>query len=236
VIARDVAFTAMELDRPAQAYQLLLKVALARPYEASVYPAIGQCLARLEQADMAIVFYEIALAAKFQNRGEDFRKIVAADYLHLLRQIAKGQQETSVPEFVRARQQTLQETLGFDSADLLITMMWNTDQTDVDLHIGEPSGEVCSYQNKDTRIGGHITQDITTGFGPEMYTLPDAMKGKYDVSVNLFGNRQSRTSLRNKVHLTIYESFGKPAEKVTRKTIQLKTVGELEQVNTVGIE
>ena len=236
VIARDVAFTAMELDRPAQAYPLLLNVAKARPYEATVYPAIGQCLARLKQTDMAIVFYEIALAARFEDRGEDFRMIVAADYLHLLRQIANGKLKTSVLEFVKAREQTLQETLGFGAADLLITMTWNTDQTDVDLHIGEPGGEVCSYQNRDTRIGGHITQDITTGFGPEMYTLPDALPGKYTVSVNLFGNGQGRTSLRNKIYLTIYENFGRSVEKVTHKTIQLKSVGELEPVTTIGFQ
>ena len=235
VIARDVAFTSMKLDRPAQAYPLLLNVAKARPYDASVYPAIGQCLARLGQADMAVLFYEIALAANFENRGEDFRKIVSADYLHLLRRVAKGELKTAIPEFAATRQRTLQDTLGFETADLLVTMMWNTDQTDVDLHIGEPSGEECSYENKSTRIGGKITSDITTGFGPEMYTLPKAMAGKYEVKVLLFANNQSRVSLRNKVHLTIYKGFGTPQESVTWKTIQLKSVGEKESVGTVGV-
>ena len=115
-------------------------------------------------------------------------------------------------------------------------MMWNTDQTDVDLHVLEPSGEECSYENKDTRIGGHITDDITTGFGPEMYRLSDAMGGKYDIWVKLFGNNQNRTRLRNKVHLTIYKGYGKPAEQVIRKTIRLKTVGEKELVSTIGID
>ena len=236
VIARDVAFSAMELDRPAQAYPLLLAIAKARPYDASVYPAIGQCLARLKKADMAIVFYEIALAASFENRNEDFRRIVAADYLHLLRQVTQGGLKTSVPDYVNARCESLKKLLGFESADLLVTMMWNTDQTDVDLHVLEPSGQECSYELKDTRIGGHITQDITTGFGPEMYRLSDAISGKYEVAVKLFRNNQNRTSLRNKIHLTIYQGFGTADERVLTKTIQLKTVGEKERVLTIGVD
>ena len=184
VIARDVAFSAMELERPAQAYPLLWKVAKARPYEPSVYPAIAQCLARLEQADMAMVFYEIALQAGFQNREEDYAKIVAAEYLYLVNQVVSGKLDSSVP----------------------------------------------------TRIGGNITSDVTTGFGPEMYFVNDAPTGKYDIQVKLFNNGQSRVSLRNKVHLTIYKKFGDGDARVIRRTVLLKNVGNKESVSTVGIE
>ena len=236
VVARDVAYTALEMGRPAQAYHLLRNVAIARPFEGSVYPALGQCLSQLGESDMAIVYYEIALGSEFNRMGNDFKKIVSAEYMHLLRRIVSGDLESSVNDFAAARLATLSKTLSFESADLLITMMWNTDQTDVDLHIVEPSGEECSYENKTTRSGGQITSDVTTGFGPEMYFLSDAPAGKYDVKVKYFANRQNRTELRNKVHLTIYRGFGTSAERVTRKTIQLKTVGEKESVATVGVD
>ena len=236
VIARDVAFSAMQLDRPAQAYPLLMKVAKARPFEGSVYPAIAQCLAQLEQTDMAIVFYEVALTAKFNNQGPDYQKIIAADYLHLLTQVESGEVKSSIANFAKARRKTLLKTLGFDKADMLITMMWNTDQTDVDLHVGEPGGSECSYQNKTTPIGGHITSDVTTGFGPEMYYLREAPKGKYDVRVKLFANNQSRASLRNRVHLKIYRNFGDGNAQVTHKSVQLKTASGMEHVATVGVE
>ena len=236
VIARDIAFSAMQLDRPAQAYPLLMKVVKARPFECSVYLAIAQCLGQLGHADMAIVFFEIALEAGFNNQGPDFKKIVAADYLYLLTQIESGKLDSSIDDFAKARLQTLKDTLGFEKADVLITMMWNTDQTDVDLHIGEPGGSECSYQNKTTRIGGKITSDITGGFGPEMYRLLDAPAGKYDVRVKLFNNNQSRASLRNRVHLKIYRDFGGEEMKVTHKSVQLEKKGEQEHVATVGVE
>ncbi|MFT5303932.1 MAG: tetratricopeptide (TPR) repeat protein, partial [Mariniblastus sp.] len=236
VIARDVAYTALELGRPAQAYHLLRSVVKARPFEGSVYPALGQCLMQMGEADMAIVYYEVALGATFNRMGNDFKQIVSAEYMYLLRQVVDGRLESNVKEFAIARLETLKKTLKFESADVLISMMWNTDQTDVDLHIVEPNGEECSYENRRTRSGGNITSDITTGFGPEMYVNAEAPRGKYEIKVKYFANRQNRTELRNKVHLTIYRGFGTPAERVTRRTVLLKKVGEKESVATVGVD
>jgi uncharacterized protein YfaP (DUF2135 family) len=176
------------------------------------------------------------LGATFNRMGNDFKQIVSAEYMYLLRQVVDGRLESNVKEFAIARLETLKKTLKFESADVLISMMWNTDQTDVDLHIVEPNGEECSYENRRTRSGGNITSDITTGFGPEMYVNAEAPRGKYEIKVKYFANRQNRTELRNKVHLTIYRGFGTPAERVTRRTVLLKKVGEKESVATVGVD
>ena len=236
IVARDVAFTAMELDRPAQAYHLLKRVARARPFQGSIYPALGQCLSQLGQADMAIVYYEVALGGTFSRQGNEFKQIVSTEYMHLLREITGGKLESSVPDFAAARLETMEKKAKFKSADLVITMLWNTDQTDVDLHVVEPSGEECSYENKRTRSNGQITSDITTGFGPEMYFNAKAPQGKYDIKVKYFSNGQNRTELRNKVHLMIYRGFGTEDAKIDRRTIQLKSVGNKESVATIGIE
>ena len=225
-IARDVAFTAMELKRPAQAYHLLRSVVRARPFQGSVYPAIGQCLADLDQPDMAIVYYEVALAGEFQRQGSRFREIVSVDYMHLLREIVAGRTKSSVTDFAKARLETLSKKMPFTTADVLVTMMWNQDQTDVDLHVTEPSGEECFYSHNKTKSGGQITDDITTGFGPEMYFNQDAPRGKYKIAAKFFGSGQSRSTLKNKVYLTVFNGFGTDQEKVTRKTIQLKDAGE----------
>ena len=235
-IARDVAFTAMELKRPGAAFHLLRRVAEARPFQGNIYPAIGQCLMQLGKADMAIVYYEIAINGSFQRQGGDFKQIVAAEYSFLLRQIVSGKLDSSVKDFAKARLETLSKHLPFGTADVVVTMMWNQDQTDVDLHVTEPSGEECCYSHKDTRSGGHITSDIRTGFGPEMYFLADAPEGKYQVKAKFYSNGQNRTSTRNKVYVTVFEGFGTDAESMTRQTIQLPTVGEVVPVMTLGVE
>ncbi|CAF2882206.1 unnamed protein product, partial [Rotaria sp. Silwood2] len=40
--------------------------------------------------------------------------------------------------------------------DLRIVMIWDTNDTDVDLHVIEPTGEECYYSHKNTAIGGMI--------------------------------------------------------------------------------
>lgn len=235
VVARDVAFTALELDRPATAFHLLRRVAKARPFQGNIYPAIGQCLAQLGKGDMAIVYYEIAMNGTFQRQGGQFKQIVAAEYIHVLRQIVSGKLESSVKDFASARLETLGKHLPFGTADVVVTMMWNQDQTDVDLHVVEPSGEECSYQHTKTKSGGRITSDIRTGFGPEMYYNANAPRGKYQLKAKFFGNGQNRTSTRNKVYVTILRGFGTDQESITRKAVQLSKVGEVESVMTFGI-
>jgi tetratricopeptide (TPR) repeat protein len=235
VVARDVGYTALQLGRPAQAYHLLRKVALARPFEGSIYLGLGHCLAELGKPDLAIVYYEIALNGEFQRTGSNFKQIVSAEYLHLLRQIESKKLNSSLQRFATARSKTLRDILKFDESDLLITIRWNTDMTDVDLHVHEPSGEECSYQNRRTRSNGQISSDITTGFGPEMYFNVKAPKGKYDVKVNYFAQDANRIEFRSKVYVTVYRNFGRPDELVTRETISLKNVGGKETVSTIGI-
>ncbi|QEG20555.1 hypothetical protein [Mariniblastus fucicola] len=236
IVARDVAFTAMELERPATAFHLLRRVAQARPFQGNIYPAIGQCLAQLGKGDMAIVYYEIAMNGTFQRQGNEFKQIVATEYIHLLRQIVSGKVESSVKDFAAARLQTLGKHLPFGTADVVITMMWNQDQTDVDLHVVEPSGEECFYKHNRTKSGGAITSDITTGFGPEMYFNANAPRGKYQLKAKFFGSGQNRTSTRNKVYMTIIRGFGTEEESMTRRTIQLETVGEKMPVMSMEVE
>ena len=230
VVARDVAMTAMEWQRPEAAYHLLLRTAQRRPYEGATYSAIGQCLAQIGKADMALIFFELALGAKFENQGADFRKIVATEYASLLREISAKRAESNAVEFANARLETLSKFSVPDESDLVITMMWNTDQTDVDLHVLEPSGEECSYQNVATKSGGRITADIRGGFGPEMYVLKSAPSGKYQVKTKYFSSGQNRTQVTNKVYLAIYRNYGRPNQRVIQKTVTLRNVSKKELV------
>ena len=237
VLARDVAFTSMEMSRPAQAYHLLRRVADARPYDPSVYTALGQCLTQMDKADMAIVFYEIAIGGNFQNRSHDFRKIAGTEYAFLLRQIASGERDSKIKSYAEARLDTIGDKCKIETqADLLITMMWNTDQTDVDLHVVEPTGEECFYSHPKTRAGGHITRDITDGFGPEMYAIKKAPAGRYNVWVKYFNTNPNRVGMRSKVYLTIYRDFGTGAETVTRQVVNITKPGQKERVETVTLK
>ena len=55
--------------------------------------------------------------------------------------------------------------------DLFVWLGWDTDHTDLDLHVLEPTVEEVCYINKHSRIGGMLSRDFTQGYGPEVYCL-----------------------------------------------------------------
>ncbi len=203
-VLRDVAWSLLELDRADHAYGLLQRVARLRPFEGAIYSAIADALQQARHADLSLVYYEIALNARFERAGDDFRRIVAIDFERLLQSIVAGELPSALQDYAAARLESLRRDFP-DRPELVVTMFWNTDRTDVDLHVAEPTEEVCNYQRRQTRIGGQITSDITTGYGPEMYWLPKAAAGNYRVEAHYFRNDANRTSLACRVLVAVVQ-------------------------------
>ena len=236
VLTRDVAYSAIEWDLGGQAFPLLRRVASMRPYEPQSYIAMAQCLADIGHADLAMVYYEVAVNTRWHDRYKDIRSIAGVEYLRLLRRINQGELSSHAPEYAKARFESLAQQAPITDADLVITMMWNTDRTDVDLHVLEPTGEECFYNHPTTRIGGHVTRDVTEGLGPEMYTLPKAKGGDYKIMANYFGSDSNRTKVRTKVYITVYRDFGNKQEQVEKKTITLSDQKEKRELTTVIVK
>jgi len=70
--------------------------------------------------------------------------------------------------------------------DLVVTMGWDTDWTDIDIHVYEPDGNHVYFGNK----CGKLSRDFTQGYGPESYTIKQAAAGIYKVSASYFGSHQ----------------------------------------------
>lgn len=235
-LVRDIAYSAMVWDLHDQAYHLLHRVAQARPYEPQMYLAMAQSLASAGHNDLALLHYEIASTGSWDERFRQFNHIVNVDYVHFLRQVQRGERKLTLAEFAEARLDRLAPSVKLESADIVVAIMWNTDGTDVDLHVTEPTGELCNYQNRQTKIGGSLTRDCTQGFGPELYVLPTARAGKYDVQAKYYSSDANRASTRTKVIATIYEGWGTDHERATRKTIALTTGKEMHPVAKLGVE
>jgi len=222
ILTRDIAFTAMEWGLGGQSYHLFRRVAAVRPFEPQTYYGMALCLAEQGKSDLALAYYEVALAGRWDARFGEFHRIVMFDYLRFLRQLQAGPSSpVSVPEFAKARLETLTAQIGMKQADLIVGITWNTDNTDIDLHVTDPNGEECYYGHRQTKIGGNITQDVTQGYGPEMFTLPNAIPGNYRIWAHFFSSDRNRASARTRVFATVYENWGTPQEKVTRMTVTL---------------
>lgn len=109
--------------------------------------------------------------------------------------------------------------------DIRIIMNWNQMDVDLDLHVIEPTGEECYYSHTSTQIGGRFSKDFTEGYGPEQYLIRNAVKGKYQIKTNFFGETALTENGPATVMIEIYTTkAGKTSR--TLKTIQLGKVKE----------
>lgn len=63
---------------------------------------------------------------------------------------------------------------------ILVTLTWNTNNTDVDLYVIDPTNDYSCYYHKETADGGILDYDITTGYGPEHWTLMNTNTIRYN--------------------------------------------------------
>jgi len=75
--------------------------------------------------------------------------------------------------------------------DLVVAMGWDTDLTDIDLHLHEPDGSHTYYGNNLSPNGGHISRDFRQGYGPEVYVIKRAERGFYNVHAQYYSSSQA---------------------------------------------
>eukprot|EP00930_Biecheleria_cincta_P096982 TRINITY_DN88742_c0_g1_i1.p1 TRINITY_DN88742_c0_g1~~TRINITY_DN88742_c0_g1_i1.p1 ORF type:complete len:493 (-),score=78.55 TRINITY_DN88742_c0_g1_i1:16-1296(-) len=117
-------------------------------------------------------------------------------------------------------------------------MAWDTNDTDIDLHVFEPSGEEAFYGHQNTQIGGLVSRDFTQGFGPEEYVLRDCMSGTYKVFAKFYASHKQDLSGATTILLTFFTDFAIPGrEKRGCITLRLEDnkesihVGDIQTVN-----
>ncbi|HSC84663.1 MAG TPA: hypothetical protein VLC30_13695, partial [Pseudomonas sp.] len=76
---------------------------------------------------------------------------------------------------------------GETPAKLRVVLSWDSDNTDLDLHLVTPDGGHVWYGERSLANGAAQDVDVTTGYGPEMIASPTPLKGQYLVYVNYFG-------------------------------------------------
>jgi len=116
--------------------------------------------------------------------------------------------------------------------DVRVVLNWNKNDTDIDLWLTDPTGEKGYYGNSRTKIGGRISNDFTSGYGPEQFMIKKAVKGKYKIEVNYFGDRQINISGPTTVTAEIYTRYA--TGKQQRKVIVLPMAEGNRDGNLVG--
>jgi uncharacterized protein YfaP (DUF2135 family) len=106
----------------------------------------------------------------------------------------------------------------------------------MDLHVLDPRGEECFYGHQRTAIGGRMTADITTGYGPEEFLLRRAMPGQYAVRAKFFGTRQQTAVGATTVVVELYLRYGTGQVENKSITLRLDGPGRMVEVGTFTFE
>ena len=180
-------------------------------------------IARTQLEEAMKLFAEAAFktsARRSGRRGNDFQvSVIALEELNGLISWVNAVkwpagEKPAVPKFDEAYRRDL-------PMKLRIVMSWDADETDIDLHVLEPNGEEAFYGNRRTAEGGFVSEDVTTGYGPEEYLKKDLERGKYKVLSNYFASHQTALTGATTVTATVYTDWGTAEEKRQVLTLRL---------------
>ena len=100
---------------------------------------------------------------------------------------------------------------------VLVKLTWDTNRTDVDLYVIDPTGDCSYYLDMTTDDGGELDYDDRDGYGPEYWTLKTDDTVRYDqpykIRVHYY---RGNLSTNYEVSVKIYE--GTDRERTYRYT------------------
>jgi Ca-activated chloride channel family protein len=110
--------------------------------------------------------------------------------------------------------------------DIRITMSWDADLTDMDIHVIDPRNEEASYSNSLTEIGGRVSKDFTEGYGPETFSLRKAIPGAYEVKTRFYASNAISVAGSVTLQVEVVTNWGRPNEKREAMTLRLTEAKE----------
>ena len=208
------------LDR---AIVLLRRVAELRPEEPQSFRDLAVALALRGQtgkkaadlAEAAELLRKVALTP--WKRHADSIPLFALEELNALKAWSEAAfKKGKAPKFPDMPEELAKNL----PVDIRIVLTWDADNTDVDLHVVEPSEEEAYYAHNRTASGGMVSRDVTDGYGPEEYLLRKGEPGEYRVLAHYFGSHQQTVMGPATVAATIFTHWGMPTQ--ARKTMTLR--------------
>ena len=220
-LVRVMGWRLREAGRLEQALSVFRRVLKLRSEDSQSYRDVALVLSELARVSFS-AGNEDAARAFAQEAGELYRKIAltpwarrpmaislfAVEEYNVMRAWSQAQKWKTAPVL---------EPLGRDlegvlDCDLRVTLAWDADETDVDLHVTEPSGEEAYYGNRLTFFGGRVSEDITDGFGPELYEIRKAEEGVYEIRAHYYASHQQTIFGPATCTLTVYTDWGRPEQ------------------------
>lgn len=241
-LLRVVAYRLAETEDLDLAVQILRQVLELRPEEPQSHRDLALMLARRGERGVGT---EVEIAADFTAAMERLHTVVTQPWarfpeiglialMELNRLVAVTER---LPRSLRRQiaypdiDDRLQDNL---TLDVRISLSWDADMTDIDLWVTEPTQEKAYYSNRLTQIGGHVSRDVTNGYGPEEYMLREAVHGEYLIQANYYGNSAQRFVGPATLKVEIFTNWGQPDEQREELTLRVDGVRDVVDAGRVS--
>ncbi|MCX6116117.1 MAG: DUF2135 domain-containing protein [Proteobacteria bacterium] len=134
----------------------------------------------------------------------------------------------------RTRVQFYEANSHVSQPRLTVLMAWDSDNTDIDLHVISPDGQHAWYGERVTKNGGAIDVDVTTGYGPEIFSTPSPVKGNYLVFANYYG--AGSVNDLTTVKVTVVQNQNTVDERIEDFTVPLRRPGDVTLVHSFLVQ
>jgi tetratricopeptide (TPR) repeat protein len=173
-------FAGQRLESLGQAGQALAadtyaEAARQRPDHPGSHRLLAFALLRLGRVEAAFAALELGLSRRYPGgRFEGVRQILQEDLgLVAAAWIARSpKRRTEIERRLRRHGARLER-----EPSLRFVLNWETDANDVDFHINDGRGGHAYYGNRFLPSGGELYADVTTGYGPECFTIRGKPRG-----------------------------------------------------------
>jgi hypothetical protein len=232
-LMRMYAWRLQQAGQLDEAVQVLQRVLQLRPDEPQSYRDLALVLGDRWDRDhhpqdayrAAELLYEVV-----HREWERFPEIELIALMELNRLLARAERAgVAMPPIDPRLHQLL-------DLDLRISMSWDADLTDVDLHVHEPTAEHAYYSHNRTAIGGLVSRDFRQGYGPEEYILRRAYPGAYEISAHYYGSHQQTLTGSCTVLVSVFTHYGRVDEERQLLTLRLDRPSSQETVGSVSIK
>jgi tetratricopeptide (TPR) repeat protein len=200
---------------PELAIRILTDLIETSPDDAATMRIIGRVLSSWGRDDLARLIFERALEIS-PRETQTWRELFLLDmregndlaplqkrYTSYARDARMSQTDDALQVELQRRQSGTDPRID-PNAELQVEAMWDSNYTDVDLHVVEPGGEEVFYNHPVSARNGHLHADVTSGFGPETFTAPRLAAGPYQIVLVDYAGDETAMTLETLVHVIIY--------------------------------
>ncbi len=204
-LLRITAYLLEKFGYVKEALDISYKLLEVRAEEPQTYRDIASLSLLNTEYQQALEFYYKVLTGSWDSRFDGIKSVVLNEMNYLITMYAN-----------KLDLKLIDKRLIFDMPlGVRAVISWSSNNNDIDLWVLDPYKEDCGYSHNLTFTGGKLSSDFTGGYGPEEFSIKEALYGSYTVDINFYSDNRMSISGPVTVKVDLYKNYGKGVKKET---------------------